>query len=126
MLKQAQDAGLTMQMFEDKKAVGMNTVIEWVFNHYFISDVMPHHAPSAGAWALLQAVRGDDELRKQFLCNSITKLIPTKTQLEQAGALQDDGRRQLSFIENLLVEAGEAGGSQPVLSDGAKGVQGEP
>lgn len=96
------------EVFANKKPCSMLDNVMWALDHLALQGVRPEDAPSCGAWALLVNIRDDSTLRNKFLTEVIGRLLPSKQQIETANNLQDDGRRQLTFIENLLAEAGEA------------------
>jgi hypothetical protein len=71
-------------------------VVDFVFENIGNPAVKPEDAPSMGAWAYLQHVRGSAEARKDFYRDVWARLIP-KTSDEDLGAQ----RRQNEKVDEL-------------------------
>lgn len=92
------------EMFDGKKCSVLEAV-QWCADNLAVENVKPSDAPSGTAWALFWALRDDQQLRNKFFVELLGKMLPSKTQIEEQSRLQDDGKRQLNFIQNLLEEA---------------------
>ncbi len=86
--------------FSDRKNVSENEKLRWVFENMQLADVRPEDAPSAGAWALLQTYREDNDARRDFYKNTWPKLL-TKEDAEKGGKLNDSGKEAIELIERL-------------------------
>ena len=77
---------------EGRKAP-MLEVYEWVFNHVLVpwEDIKPEEVPSTGAVGLLKHAK-DEDCQAQFYQQAMPRLLPSRSQLEQAEAFSDDGR----------------------------------
>lgn len=90
------------------KAIGDRTaptrqIIDWVFNNAGrpVETIPADEFPSYGAVGLLEYANKD---YAAFIENIWSKTIPTKAQLERQEQLKDDGREQLTIIENMEKE----------------------
>ena len=80
--------------------VSENEKLRWIFENMQVEGVKPEDAPSAGAWALLEELRKDNEQRRDFYKSLWPKLL-TKEDIEKSGKLQDDGRDVIELIKRL-------------------------
>jgi len=78
--------------------------MKWVFQALGAADLIPSDAPSTGAWYLLQSLKRDNLMLKSFYTTFVTKLMPTKSDLEKEDARSNDRRERLGLIERLLLE----------------------
>jgi hypothetical protein len=105
----------TVEMFRDKKPISIIECIRWVAENLAIEDVTPEMAPSAGAWAMLETARFTMDSRNDFYKNLFSKLIPAKTQLDDAERFSDDGRKQFNILGRI-----EEARRNALLSSGAE------
>ena len=85
----------------------------WAYQALGARDLKPEDAPSPGAWFIYAATKDNDLARKSFITGPLTKLLPTKAQMEKDNRAED-GREQFDLIERLLREPYA---DAPVLSD---------
>ncbi len=90
---------ISEEEFTDKN-VSENEKLRWIFENMQLMDIKPSDAPSAGAWALLQELRGNTQQRQDFYKTLWPKLL-TKEDAEKGGRLQDDGAETIKLIERL-------------------------
>jgi len=87
--------------------------LRWAFQALGASDLKPEDAPSPGAWFIYAATKDNDLARKSFITGPLTKLLPSKAQMEKDDRAED-GRKCFDLIERLLREPDE---DAAVLSD---------
>jgi hypothetical protein len=104
-------AGVVSSMFEGKSATPRE-IVNWVFENVDVIDCEPADAPSAGAWALLRRLRSDGRLLTEFYRSIWTKVLPSRSELDDMEAVDDDGREVRQAISRL---------EHAVLPDGAEG-----
>jgi len=114
-------AKLSKEDYGDLTKVNIREVVMWVFNHAPVADVTVKDAPSPGAWDMLTWVRTGRENRTEFYRSFLSKLMPTRTQLDKDAEFDDDGGRVLKDIDKKLREIAEAVSGQKVDAEGADG-----
>lgn len=87
--------------------------LKWAYHALGAEDLKPEDAPSPGAWFIYAAIKDDDLAKKSFITGPLTKLLPTKAQMEKDDRATD-GRKCYDLIERLLREPAS---DAPVLSD---------
>jgi hypothetical protein len=90
--------------------------IMWAYQALGAEGLKPEDAPSPGAWFIYATAKDSDLARKSFMTGPLTKLLPTKAQMEKEDRAED-GRKHFGIIEKLLRERDDAA---PVLSDTEK------
>ena len=75
--------------------------VAWVAKHMMLKGVKPEQAPSSEAWSMLCWARRNNQNEAQFWGQIYTKLLPSRSQLDQEQRYKDDGRKVLSVIEGL-------------------------
>lgn len=85
----------------------------WAYKALGATGLRPEDAPSPGAWFVYAATKDNDLARKSFITGPLTKLLPTKAQMEKLDRAED-GRKCFDLIERLLREPDE---DADVLSD---------
>jgi hypothetical protein len=75
----------------------------WAYNALGSNDLKPSDAPSPGAWFIYAATKDNDLARKSFITGPLTKLLPSKAQMEKDDRAED-GRKCFDLIERLLRE----------------------
>lgn len=75
----------------------------WAYWALGAKDLKPKDAPSPGAWFMYATVKDSDLARKSFITGPVTKLLPTKAQMEKDDRAED-GRKIFNLIERLLRE----------------------
>ena len=85
----------------------------WAYQALGAKDLKPEDAPSPGAWFVYAAIKDNDLAQKSFITQTITKLLPTKAQMEKDDRAED-GRKIFNLIERILRESSN---DAPVLSD---------
>lgn len=88
--------------FEDVEACGSVQSVAWVFDNLALRDLQPSDAPSPGAWGLVCWVRETPGNRTEFYRTIWPKLLPSRTQIDDGADWRDDGRKQLSEIDQIL------------------------
>ena len=74
----------------EQKKLSLVEMIEWALEHLDDKKVKGvGHAPCPGAWSLLEWGRDN---KKEFMGGFVAKLIPSRSQLEMAERIRDDGR----------------------------------
>jgi hypothetical protein len=63
----------------------------------------PEDAPSPGAWFIYATTKDNDLAKKSFITGPLTKLLPSKAEMEKNNRAED-GRKQFDLIERLLRE----------------------
>ena len=86
--------------------------LRWAYMALGANDLKPEDAPSPGAWFIYAATKDDNLAKKSFITGPLTKLLPTKAQMEKDDRAED-GRKQFDLIERLLRESST---DAPVLS----------
>lgn len=94
------DGQLNRRDFARKKPVTPRKALEWALENVAYKDVQTKDAPSALAWTYLQAMRNN----KDFLEQSLLKLVPTKGEVDLPQKYRDDAEKQIYHIEKLLEE----------------------
>lgn len=84
----------------------------WAFQALGAKDLKPEDAPSCGAWFIYTTTFNNDLSKKAFITGPLTKLLPTKAQMEKDDRAED-GRKQFDLIDQLLLESEP---DAPVLS----------
>lgn len=87
--------------------------LRWAYMALGAKDLKPEDAPSPGAWFIYATTKDNDLAKKSFITGPLTKLLPTKAQMEKDDRAED-GRKQYDLIERLLREPDD---DAPVLSD---------
>ena len=85
----------------------------WAYKALGAKDLKPEDAPSPGAWFIYATTKDNDLAKKSFITGPLTKLLPTKAQMEKDDRAED-GRKCFDLIERLLREPDE---DAAVLSD---------
>ena len=75
--------------------------VAWVAKHMMLKGVKPEQAPSSEAWSMLCWARRNNQNEAQFWGQIYTKLLPSRSQLDQEQRYKDDGLKVLSVIEGL-------------------------
>lgn len=88
-------------------------VIRWVARA--ISDARPwqelvEECPDPFAWTLLVQCRQDPTMLRWFTEKLYSKLIPSRSQLEDQGKVELDGQEQVSMLDRILALSEEARG----------------
>jgi hypothetical protein len=78
----------------------------WTYQALGAESLRPEDAPSPGAWFLYAATRDNDLSKKAFITGPVTKLLPSKAQME-IDDRADDGRKIFNLIDDLLREPSE-------------------
>lgn len=84
----------------DTPEFGTIEEVEWGKNHIAIADVRSEAAPTSAVWAMPNAIRTSPDCAWQFWTMNDTKLFPSRSQLDKAGASSNDGLD----IDELLLE----------------------
>ena len=84
----------------------------WAYQALGANDLKPEDAPSPGAWFIYATTKDNDLSKKAFISGPVTKLLPSKAQMEKNDRAED-GRKIFSLIEGLLAEPLD---DAPVLS----------
>lgn len=87
--------------------------LRWAYMALGAKDLKPEDAPSPGAWFIYATTKDNDLAKKSFITGPLTKLLPTKAQMEKLDRAED-GRKCFDLIERLLREPDE---DAAVLSD---------
>jgi len=85
----------------------------WAYKALGADGLTPEDAPSPGAWFIYATTKDNDLAKKSFITGPLTKLLPSKAQMEKNDRAED-GRKQFDLIERLLREPDV---DAPVLSD---------
>lgn len=85
----------------------------WAYKALGAKGLTPEDAPSPGAWFIYATTKDNDLAKKSFITGPLTKLLPSKAEMEKNDRAED-GRKQFDLIERLL---GEPDVDAPVLSD---------
>lgn len=107
--------------FETTNPVAINKVFAWVAANMYVDGILPGDAPNSEAWGLLIWCRAHPNNMSNFYTNMYPKMLPNKTQLEQEGRFNDDGRELSNFIARI-----RSGREAAVLQGGAKRVLPKP
>jgi len=83
---------------------GTPECVGWVAKKMMVKGVRPEQAPSSEAWSMLCWARRNNQNEAQFWGQIYTKLLPSKSQLDQEQRYKDDGRKVLSVIQKLQRE----------------------
>ncbi len=75
----------------------------WAYWALGAKDLKPEDAPSPGAWFIYATTNDNDLAKKSFITGPVTKLLPTKAQMEKDDRAED-GRKIFNLIERLLRE----------------------
>lgn len=78
--------------------------LTWIYNHVAIRDVSPSEAPSPGAYAHLKFIQKNDDNMVDFFTKVYPRIIPSKSQIENLGKFNDDGRSNLDLLSQLQAE----------------------
>ena len=73
--------------------------IVWVANHLVLSVVEPHEAPNPFAFLLWFQCRKSTEMMKMFFSTYVSKIIPSKTEIQDQRKRRDDGRECVDIFE---------------------------
>ena len=75
----------------------------WAYRALGAKDLKPEDAPSPGAWFIYATTKDSDLAKKSFITGPLTKLLPTKAQMEKDDRAEDE-RKIFNLIERLLRE----------------------
>lgn len=87
--------------FKNKPKCSLRSDIEWVYEHMGI-EVKPEDAPSPGAYAYLIECQSDTSVRSEFYRSVITRMLPSKSQLDLEQERGTGGNLVLSQVERIL------------------------
>lgn len=107
---------LTREQFLKYKGLEHHNIksdLTWAYHALGVEGLNPEDAPSPGAWFIYAAIKDDDLARKSFIMGPLTKLLPSKSEMEKNDRAED-GRKCFDLIERLLREPDE---DAAVLSD---------
>ena len=94
----------------------------WVFHHLGVSDVRPEDAPDPGTYLMWNLTRSDNDRIWEFMRTVMTKLLPSKQQIEDRRKLHDDGSEILGTLERIEREvAGDQDEVSDLYPDGGEG-----
>ena len=85
----------------------------WAYWALGAEGLKPEDAPSPGAWFIYATTKDNDLAKKSFITGPLTKLLPSKSEMEKNDRAED-GRKCFDLIERLLREPDE---DAAVLSD---------
>ena len=85
----------------------------WAYWALGAKDLRPEDAPSPGAWFIYATTKDNDLAKKSFITGPLTKLLPSKSEMEKNDRAED-GRKCFDLIKRLLREPDE---DAAVLSD---------
>lgn len=122
-LQNQSDADLSIKMFERVGKIDMLEWVRFVANYIDVADVTPDMAPAPGAWAWLKRVRSNSVMALEFYRLVLPKLLPNKTQMEEAERFTDDGTKTVELIDRVLQANSESGSKESgsVLSGSSEG-----
>jgi hypothetical protein len=75
----------------------------WAYRALGAKDLKPEDAPSPGAWFIYATTTDSDLAKKSFITGPLTKLLPSKSEMEKDDRAED-GRKIFNLIERLLRE----------------------
>ncbi|MCK5604750.1 hypothetical protein KAR91_22865 [Candidatus Pacearchaeota archaeon] len=87
--------------FTNSGNISERQIVRWIFDNIGITDIGPEDAPNSGAWSYLQSLRNSPTLLQDFYRNVWTKMLPSKSEIENARKFEDDGREQLNLIDRI-------------------------
>ena len=85
------------------KTASVRDVAQWVFENSqtMLDSIAPDDVPSRGALGLLVWVQASPASYAEFIRTIWAKLLPSKGQLESEARFNDDGREQLTMLEEF-------------------------
>jgi len=95
--------------FIEKKRADEREIVQWIFDHMFVTDVTPDMAPSAGAWGYLLFLRSSPSSRDTFFNTIWPKTLPTRSQLENLDKQRDNAAPLQQLIRQVLEVSREDG-----------------
>jgi len=111
-------------VFDGKPAAKLRDELDWVAANVCIIDVRPEDAPSATAWGMLAWARQNWTNWTEFYKSFMSRLMPTRSQVDREDDFSDDGRNVERTIESVLGSL--HGADDAVQPPGSEGVEGEP
>lgn len=76
-------------------------IVRWVAENIDYADPNPEECPHPFAWTLLRSCRGDVDFLIFFIKDIWTKLLPSRSQLEQGKSKEIDGKVTIKMIERI-------------------------
>lgn len=103
-----------------KRKCAWRRSVEWVLDNLGRRGVDPEECPSWSAWQMLQDYGGTETLRREFMSQFGSKLLPTRSQIELEGKMSDNGR-DLQDTTLALLESFKGDSVLPECSEGGAG-----
>lgn len=88
----------------------------WVFNTMDV-DVQPDDAPTTGAWSLRSWARSHAANTSEFYRSMVSKLLPSRSELNIENRFRDDGGKLENTIATLLLKSAEAAAAPDTVEE---------
>ena len=100
------ESGISLDDFTEGQK-GIRVAVEFTFDNMDVRGIKPSEAPSTGAWSMLKWARNSPTNKTTFYCTFVSRLLPSKSQLDLEANMEDDGRDVERLIEQLERNAAE-------------------
>ena len=87
-------------------------IVRWVARAIDDPHVKPSQCPDPFAWTLLRQCRGDPSFCSSFIEKLWSKLIPSRSQLDQGDTKAVDGQVTMDLIDRITAMRDKATGRQ--------------
>lgn len=84
------------------KSCSLPHAVQWVADNLERKSVKVEAAPSATAWGLLCWAQSSPVCKAEFWKSIWSKMLPSKSELENQARYSDDGSKQIELAERIL------------------------
>ena len=99
------------------RVAGEAEIVRWVARNIDLAEPDPKSCPDPFAWTLLRQCREVDGFVNDTFLPLWTKLIPPRSQIENAAPKEQDGSTVIALMDRILAASRAAKGLPPVAKE---------